>query len=389
MKDSRSALVIVFSEARNDPRVRHQITWLAEAGWNVDTIGWGGLPSDEVRQHFDLLPQRRWVQTKWGSALTYGLFPLRYLFRALTSDRIPKAARDRIRDGAYELVIFDDFDFLPIIKDPAIFSPAAIAQTHIHLDLHEYHSETRPLKSAWRYLTRRFYVWQRGLIGDAKVSSRSTVASRIADMYAKDFSIPTPAIVRNCPPYEEQQPSQLDSDRIRLLYHGLASASRGLAEMVEAMDKLDDRFSLTFMLTGNEVFQRKLRALAEPHGQRIQFVPPVTMPEIATAINKYDLEVMFYKPVTANLKFALPNKLFEAVQGRLGLIIGRSPMMVEIVDEFGNGIIVDDWNVDTMVATLNGLSSDNVRTMKSQSHAAAHQLSSSAEGRVFLEQLPR
>jgi glycosyltransferase involved in cell wall biosynthesis len=388
MDHTMSALIIVFSEAHSDPRVRHQITWLVDDGWTVDTIGWGGLPSLEVNEHFDLLPQSDWVQTRWGSALTYGFFPLRHLFRTVTSNRIPRVARERLHDGAYDLVIFDDFDFLPIIKDPAIFSPAA-AKTHIHLDLHEYHSPSRRLNSAWRYLTRRFYVWQRGLIGDSDINSRSTVASRIADMYSRDFTIKTPALVRNCPPYEDQQPSDLEAGRVRLLYHGLASASRGLAEMVEAMAQLEERFSLTFMLTGNEPFQAKLRSLAKPLGERINFVPPVAMPEIAAEINKYDLEVMFYRPLTANLEFALPNKLFEAVQGRLGLVIGRSPMMVEVVEEFRNGVVVRDWTVETLVTTLNALTPEDVFTIKTKSHTAARQLSAEAEGQVFLKQLQK
>tara|TARA_R110002124_G_scaffold53840_3_gene153993 strand:- start:1560 stop:2738 length:1179 start_codon:yes stop_codon:yes gene_type:complete len=384
MKDSKSALVIVFSEARNDPRVRHQITWLAEDGWSVDTIGWGGLPSEEVNKHFDLLPQRAWVGTKWGSAFVYALFPLRYLFRVLTSDRIPLEARRHLRNGKYDLVVFDDFDFLPIIRDPAIFSKATI-KAHVHLDIHEYRGRSKPLTTAWRYLTRRFYVWQRAMIGDLRIDSRSTVASRIADLYSRDFAIDTPAIVRNCPPYESQNPSALESGRVRLVYHGLASASRGLAEMIEAMERLDERFTLTFMLTGNEAFQKKLRTLAAPLGARVNFVPPVPMPAIAAEINKYDLEIMFFKPVTKNLEFALPNKLFEAVQGRLGLVIGRSPMMVEVVEEFDNGIVVDGWSVDSLVSSLNSLTQEEVVRLKQKSHEAALQLSAESEGKAFLK----
>jgi hypothetical protein len=63
------------------------------------------------------------------------------------------------------LVVFDDFDFLPIIRDPAIFSKATI-KAHVHLDIHEYRGRSKPLTTAWRYLTRRFYVWQLGVYLD-------------------------------------------------------------------------------------------------------------------------------------------------------------------------------------------------------------------------------
>lgn len=383
MSETKSALVIVFSEAQNDPRVRHQITWLVKDGWTVDTIGWGGLPSPEVNEHFDLLPQRTWVQSKWGAALTYSVLPRRVMFRLVTSDRIPKAARVKLRDGVYDLIVFDDYDFLPIIKDPAIFSPAT-SGAHVHLDIHEYRDPSRPNSSVWRFLARRLYLWQRELIGDPGIGTRTTVASRIAELYSRDFGIDKPVVVRNCPPYEAQHPSDLEEGRIRLVYHGLASASRGLTEMIEAIGQLDNRFTLTFMLTGDRAFQEKLRVLAEPLGERVTFVPPVPMPQIAAEINKYDLEVMFFKPLTANLEFALPNKLFEAVQGRLGLVIGQSPMMVEVVNEFNNGVVVGDWTMESLIASLNSLTGQEILTLKQNSHEAAYQLSAESEGTVFL-----
>ena len=55
------------------------------------------------------------------------------------------------------------------------------------------------------------------------------------------------------------------------------------------------------------------------------------MSELTRAINGYDFEFLFLRPDWANLEFALPNKFFEAVQGRLGIILGHSPMMEEIV----------------------------------------------------------
>ena len=383
MSSTKTALVAVLSEAHNDPRVRRQIDWLVGAGWVVDTIGLGKLPSADVRDHFELTDQARWVRTKLGALVVYGLLPRLVKFRLLVGDRIPPAAKRRIAEGNYDLLIFDEFDFAPIVKDPRVFTSTA-RRTHLHLDIHEYHEPRLKRVTLWRYLTSGYYKWIRSLIGDPVFATRSTVASRIADFYVEDFAIEKPALVRNSQPFFDQLPSAVDPQNIKLVFHGLASRARGLHDIVDAMRLLDDRFSATFMLTGNPPMISDLREYARDLGSRVQIVPPVPMQEISPEINQYDLEIMFYRPLGRNLEFALPNKFFEAVQGRLGLVIGESPMMAELVKEYANGIIVEGWSPADLAAAINELNAGRVAELKLASDQAARVLNAEAEGAVFL-----
>jgi glycosyltransferase involved in cell wall biosynthesis len=222
------------------------------------------------------------------------------------------------------------------------------------------------------------------LFADPIFDSRSTVNNGIARLYEEELSVPEFAVIRNSPPFADLVPGPVDPHHIKLIHHGMASWDRGLREIVDAMRLLDARFSMTFMLLGSEEVISELKEYSADLADRIDIVPPAPMRELSSAVNRFDLEIMFYRPATRNLELALPNKLFEAVQGRLGLVAGRSPMMVDVINQHSNGVIVDGWEASDLAATLNALTAERVSELKSASHAAAAELSSEAERAVFL-----
>lgn len=382
MNVEKRALVLVMSLAQNDPRVRRQLTWLKVDGWTVDTIGLGPTPSDEVNTHFPVGDQRPWVKSRWGTLITYLLLNKKTMFRRLTLDRIEPEALRRIAAAEYELIVFNDFDFLPMVEDRRVFTPEAL-DSHLHLDIHEYRGTRRP-RSLWRKLTRRFSELQRKLVGSSAFTTRSTVASRIATLYANDFGIEPPQLVRNIPPFHDLKPSVIDSHEIRMLFHGLASNQRGFDQILEAMRLLDERFHMTFMLTGNPPVVAQLRERIKEFGDRVRMVPPVPMIELPAIVNQYDLELIFYPPVHENVKFSLPNKFFEAIQGRLALVIGESPMMSELVRKYDNGIVVEGWTGADLATAISRLTVDKIAQLKANSDLAARELNSEREGEVFL-----
>jgi len=382
----KRALVISFSKLKSDPRVRKQIDWLTDSGWTVDTLGLGELPSARVADHFELGEQAAWVKSRIGAVFVYLLLPRTRRFALLAGNRIPAEAGRRVSDGEYSLILFNDFELIGWTKNHRVFTPAA-RRAHIHLDLHEYRDPRLPLTSAWRVVTSDYYRWLRRLIGDPLFTSRSTVASRLAEFYAEDFGFATPAIVRNCPPFVDQNPSPVDPKNIKLVFHGMASWARGLRDICDALRMLDERFSVTFMLTPNRNVIAEVEEYARDLGDRVRFVPPVPMRDVSSTLNEYDLEIMFYQPESRNLEFSLPNKFFEAIQGRLGLVIGKSPMMSEIVSEFENGVIVDGWSTKDLADTLSSLTSERITALKSASHRAAVAINAETERSAFLESI--
>jgi glycosyltransferase involved in cell wall biosynthesis len=381
----RSALVLSYSVIESDPRVRRQVDWLTGAGWEVDTLGLGGRPTPDVRDHFALAEPSRWVTSRAGVLAAQLLLPPRARFRRQLVSRIPAEATARLRAGDYDLVVFNETEFGPLVADPKVFTPAA-RRARLHVDLHEYHNPVQRRRTLGARITGSHYRWVRRFIGHPAFTSRSVVNAPIGRLYVDEFGIAEPVPVRNIPPFVGQEPSAVDPAEVRLLFHGLASARRGFDEILEAMRVLPARFSMTFMLMPNPAVRARLQEQidAHPARDRIRIVPPAPMRELAERINGYDLEIIFYRPLERNLEFALPNKFFEAVQGRLGVVVGESPAMAELVREHGIGVVVPGFEGTDLAAALDALTPDDVERIKAASHRAADVLNAEVEREAFL-----
>jgi glycosyltransferase involved in cell wall biosynthesis len=196
--------------------------------------------------------------------------------------------------------------------------------------------------------------------------------------------------VRNAPPYEKLSPSEVDENNIELIYHGLGMWERGLKPLIESMVFVEPRFTLNLMLTGTyDSVMNELLRIVDSRGlkSRVRFIDPVPMSDVARTINSADLEVIFYEPITPNLKYSLPNKFFEAVQGRLALVIGESPSMLEIVEATKNGKVVKGWTPFELAKCINSINANELREMKANTGKIAKQLSMEAESRNFLSSL--
>ncbi|GAT72645.1 putative glycosyltransferase [Microbacterium sp. HM58-2] len=383
---SRTALVLSFSDIASDPRVRREIDWLEGDGWTVDTLGFGVHPAPSVNDHFVLGDQLWWVRGRVGVLLVHLLLPARLRFRALMRSRIPRALRERVRAGHYDLIVFNELEFAPWVEDRGDFTTEAMLGLR-HLDLHEYHNPDMRRRNLGGKITSSQYRWGRRHIGSRRFTSRTVVNTPIGRLYAEEFGIPVPAEVRNAPPYvQDLVPSDVAEDDIRLLFHGLPSWARGFQEILAALRELPPRFSMTFMLTSNPVVHEMLRQELSDHParDRIRIVPPAPMREIAQRINEYDVEIVFYRPTGINLQYAMPNKFFEAAQGRLALIVGETETMAPIVREYGHGVVVPEFTWESLRDTLALLDAAQVAEMKERSAVVAREINSEGEGRAFL-----
>lgn len=381
------ALVVSYSTIATDPRVRREIDWLTGAGWTVDTLGLGEHPTDAVREHYSLAPPLWWTKGRWGTLVSHVGLTGRIRFRNLVTRRIPLALRRLIRSGYYDLVVFNEYEFLPWVEDPRDFTKESLNR-RLHLDLHEYRNRNVRRRTLGGRLTGAHYRWVRQHLGSNKFTSRTVVNTPIGALYADEFGFLPPVQVRNAPPFvPDLEPSPVDPSEIRLLFHGLPSWRRGFEEILEALDGLSDRFTMTFMLMPSPAIHERLRkAIAtHPARDRIAIVPPAPMREIAEYVNEYDLEIIFYKPYEPNLQFAMPNKFFEAAQGALGVVVGETQTMAPLVREYGHGVVVPEFTSSSLRETLEGLTAEDVRRMKSNARVVAAKINAESEGAAFLE----
>jgi hypothetical protein len=71
------------------------------------------------------------------------------------------------------------------------------------------------------------------------------------------------------------------------------------------------------------------------------------------------------------MRTPLPNKLFDFIQARLGIAIGPTPEMAEIVNHYENGVVADDFTPESLAAKMNELTHDDVIKFKLNSTRAA------------------
>lgn len=368
----KSALVICYSGVGSDARVTKQIRWLEAAGYRVDILSRGPEHPDATGTFFTIGE----VQARLAR-ITYAFLPSRWRFERTVGRFIPQ---DELTGRSYDLIVVNDHHLLPWAVN---FLPS-VANGPVVLDLHELY-ENNGTGLVYRLLVAHYDKWLLSFIGNSVFTSHLTVAEGIADIYRDHYGLERPGVIRNVAFYEDLEPSEVDPNNITLVHHGYAAVERGIDIMLDAMLEADNRFHLVLMVLGDDRSMAPLRGHPAVAAGRATFREPVGVTEVARALNAYDLELIFFPPRFPNNKYALPNKFFEAVQGRLGVVIGDSPEIAPFVNEHGLGLTVDGWTGSDLAAALNKLSAEDIMKLKRASDAAAKELSTVGEGPRFLQ----
>lgn len=265
----------------------------------------------------------------------------------------------------YDLIISHDLTLLPLafaIKR---------SDTRVILDAREYHPLNYQDQWFWRLEKKPFLLQLCGTYL-RRCDLILTISRGIADRYHQDWGV-NPVIFMSLPD-SHQISVDKPKDAIRLIHHGWPSKSRQIEQMIIMMDHVDERYSLDLMLLpGNDSYWYQLNQLVNTR-KNVRIIPPVRMEDIIPTIKKYDVGVFIVPPTNFNLKYTLPNKLFEFIQARLAVAIGPSPEMSEIVQKYGCGLISPDFSPKSMAEILNRQTSESIFQLKMNADTAAKEL---------------
>ena len=367
-------LILSLSEIKRDPRVYRQINALS-GSYDLVVSGYGTTP-DGVNKFIAIIKKRSLAEIITNVLLLSFKCYERYYW----SNRRMKVALSNLSNENYDLVLANDLETLPLALKVAGEKP-------VILDAHEYKPLQFEDRWLWRLLFKKYYDYLARTYLQ-HVRKMFTVAGSIAEEYQHCYGIEA-LVLSNATDYVEQEPSTVDQQNIRLMHHGGANQSRHLEKMIEMLNYLDQRFSLYLMLINNNpAYLNKLKRMAAFYPQ-VSIIEPVPMQEIPAFINAYDIGVFLLPPVNFNYQHALPNKLFEFVQGRLAVAIGPSPEMANIVREHGFGVVADSFEPEDLAEKLNALSSDDIMKLKQAAHQAAKGLSSEANRKLLIREVEK
>lgn len=362
-------LILSFSPIAADARVLKQVEALRER-FVLTTLGYGPapvgvdrhvqLPDDRVYWRYDrrAIVTRRFRQAYWTNPA------VAFVTKALTGEE-------------FDIVLADDIDTVG-----AALSLRPLRG--VHADLHEYAPRQKDDNLRWRVFVAPFVRWMcRQFLPETK--SVTTVGSGIAREYERRFGVHA-KVVTNSAPYAVLTPTSVGTP-IRLVHSGACLPGRGLDQIVDAVAKTAADVTLDLYLMPNDPgYLERLRSRTEAD-HRVAIHDAVPYERLTQTLNVYDLGVHILPPVNFNNAWALPNKFFDYIQARLGVIIGPSPEMKSVVEQWDIGAVAAGFDTDDLVRVLDGLTKERVASWKQASDAAASELSAGTQVGVWIQAL--
>lgn len=369
-------LVFSFSQISTDPRVLRQVT-LLQNQHTITTAGFGDYSAPGVT-HVQLVNRAESNKLRGLTAMIARALRLHRLSLALSP--MFRDARTKLAGSKWDLVISNDVLSAPITSN-------LVSKHGVIFDLHEYSPRQGEDNWKWRLVTGPLMRWVLRKEIAGRAAAVTTVGKGIADEYRREFGINAEVVV-NATPKHELQVNPVSSP-IRLVHSGIPGPARKLELMIDAVRNSTANVTLDLYLMQRNFEYLDLLKKHAGDDPRIKFCDPVPYDELVPTLNRYDLGVTFIPPTTFNLKWGLPNKLFDYVQARLGVLAGPSPEMARYITRYGIGTVTEDFATSTFSRLLEGLSVEQVLAWKQASHSSAEELSGEYQAEVWAEIVAR
>lgn len=272
-----------------------------------------------------------------------------------------------LKGKKFDLILCNDVPFAPLA-----FMLQKFTGGKIYIDAHEF--TPRQWEGNFSFKIKQPYLEYVTREYAAKADWGTTVCQSIANFYTNDYGFKIDSVVMNLPKYNDLQPNSVDSKNIKIVHHGIVNRTRKLANLVDIVKQLDERFTLDFYLVnkGDNAYNDLVKyAKSEP---RVRFCDAVDTEQLPSVLNQYDIGLCPFAPAVPNLEYALPNKFFEFLQARLAIAIWPSVEMKNLLNEHDLGIVSENYDVAELATLINSLSAEDIERYKANCHKAAKTL---------------
>lgn len=365
-------LIISYTRTEQEPRIIKQIAEFRRRGHHITTAGYGPAP-EGVDEHVELDP----AVGATGLGRIPGIFSLLLLIRQYRAyaalEPRDVAAYAALKGGRWDVVVAHDAQTLHLAS--------RLAPTHgVLADMHEYAPKQSLPSLRWNLLDQPYFTWLVRRYA-ANAAAVTTVSQGIVDEYKREFGF-EPSLVINATPFQDLQVQPVGTP-LRLVHSGGVSPQRRLDIMIQGVrDSSADVILDLYLVTDETPLMADLRSLAAGDA-RIRFREPVPYRELVSALNEYDVGLSIFPPTTFNLAWCLPNKFFDFVQARLGVIVGPSPEMKRFVEEYGIGLVLPDFESTSLASALDALTPEQVSAWKQAANLHVRDLSGEEQGKVW------
>lgn len=263
---------------------------------------------------------------------------------------------------------------------PACYIVARLRHKPIIFDAHEMPLSERPLSELGRS-RRCLHKLLRVLLAHIvpRCAGIITVSPPIVKEIRSRYGVQEVSLIRNIPEYRAVP----KSDRLRqylglkpevriALYQGSLDANRGLDKLVRAVAFLEQNIVIVMMGENVGTTQAELEALIAREGvaDHVKILPPVPFAELLDWTASADIGLNVASPdYSLNVRYFLPNKLFEYCM--VGLPILTSPLeaMVDVVKTYDVGQILPSLDPADIGEAMNRMLEDTAGLARQRGNA--------------------
>ncbi|MGB0887419.1 MAG: glycosyltransferase [Vicingaceae bacterium] len=243
---------------------------------------------------------------------------------------------------------------------PCNFIYAKIKKIKLIFDSHEYFTEVpelvnRPIiKGFWKTIEK---------IMVPKANHVLTVSQSIANLYQKEYNIKV-NLLRNVPtlnkPSAQAKNIKVAGKKI-ILYQGAINVNRGIEQMVNAMQYLDN--TILYLLGDGDIYP-KIENLIKTKklSNKVILFGRVTLENLHGYTVQADLGLSLEEDAGLNYRFALPNKLFDYIQAEIPVLVSNLPEMATLVKQHEVGGIIENHDPKHIAAKIDAMLSNPKQT---------------------------
>lgn len=359
----------VLGAAPTDPRVMRAATALVKEGYVVTVID---IADQESYQHEEaiqgiwmkhVLVSRSFISTRFEKWLLIRLLRL-FLSSLLYLLQAPA----------------DIYHAHDVSALPACFLAACLRRKPLIYEAHEmplFERSVAEMSRGRRWLHRLLGVLLAYII--PRCAGVITVSPPIVEEIRSRYGVPDVALIRSVPPYRAVPKSERLRERLHLrsevriaLYQGYVQPNRGLDRLVRAAAFLDNDIVIVIMGANRGTTQAQLEALiaSEGVGDRVKMLPPVPYADLLDWTASADIGLNVASPdYSLNVRYFLPNKLFEYLMAGLPVLTSPLEAMVAIVEKYDVGQVLPSLVPAEIGAALNRMLADATGLARQRSNA--------------------
>lgn len=235
--------------------------------------------------------------------------------------------------------VHDEFAIL----GPMLFKKWFNKKVKLIYDDHElYNLDANP--SVYRKL-RRFLEFKMFKSADTVIMANSHRA-KYARLVVNELSHKEITIIDNYPfSFFQSQDKKVETFKKEsgikyALHQGVISEDRGKSLLKEVVKNLPDNWKVVLLGLPVDQFAAFVNEQKE-YANRIVNGGRVPNDQIVAVYENFDASIIFYKTRNLNEKYCAPNRLYQAANAGLPLIVNDNPVLTDFVDKTKTGISID------------------------------------------------